>query len=122
MKFAFAWKLGGLRMTNLFGFRATDPRIMKKASDPIGPGNDAALLTSASFTHANGGIVLAAWGTHGTHQGRGIEVTRLLHEAGIPVHCLKTTKEGHPWHPLYLKSTLEPRPYRREPQKEDSDA
>jgi hypothetical protein len=29
-----------------------------------------------------------------------------------PVECLKVTKDGHPSHPLYLKASLVPIPYK----------
>lgn len=44
--------------------------------------------------------VVAAWGCHGGHRGRGAEVA-----ARIPgLLCFGTTKDGHPKHPLYLRA------------------
>jgi len=48
----------GFIMTNLFGFRATLPKDMRAAPDPVGPDNDKWLLTSARRC----GKVVAAWG------------------------------------------------------------
>ena len=40
VSFAKHWGYGGLIMVNIFAYRATDPRKMKKATDPVGPDND----------------------------------------------------------------------------------
>jgi|SRR6202035_4315503 len=52
---------GWLLMTNLFAFRETDPKIMKKHPVPIGPDNDRILLMYA----ADAGLILCAWGRRG---------------------------------------------------------
>jgi hypothetical protein len=98
--FAKSWGYSGLCMTNLFAFRATDPKDMKKADEPIGIDNNKHLITLAN----NAGIIIAAWGANGSYKARNEEVRSLL-----PVlHCLKLTKDGHPGHPLYLPRTLTP--------------
>jgi len=98
--FSKAWGYSGYCMTNLFAFRATDPAVMKRHPEPIGDFNDAWLLSCA----AGAGVVVAAWGTHGTHLGRDAGVRRLLRG----LHYLRLTKDGHPAHPLYLPKTLTP--------------
>jgi len=95
------WGYSGLLMGNLFAFRATKPKDMLAAQDPIGPKNDSILrhlVTSAD-------LVVAAWGTNGGHLGRADEVRRMFPGQ---LHYLKLTKEGHPGHPLYLPKTLKP--------------
>ena len=84
---------GKLLMVNLFAFRATEPKVMMKAVDPIGPENDAALVLPLSTSK----IVIAAWSIHGGHRGRDREVWGMLKNAW-PV-CLGITKNGHPRHP-----------------------
>lgn len=91
-----------LWMLNLFAFRATDPKVMKRADDPVGANNDKALLAVAGTP---GALVVACWGAHGDHQDRGRQVLALLLDAGITVHTLGWTKGGHPKHPLYLSKT-----------------
>ena len=59
--FARAWGFGGLMMTNLFGLRSTDPRGLLAVDDPVGPGNDAAILAQARRCP----LVVLAWGNHG---------------------------------------------------------
>lgn len=88
---------GGLVMLNLFAFRSTDPKHMKTASDPVGPRNDAVLMNSCV-----GRTVVAAWGAHGTHRGRDIEVLRMLKDERV--FCLGLTKENCPRHPLYIRA------------------
>ena len=38
---------------------------------------------------------------------RGIEVMKMLKDP----HYLALTKDGHPWHPLYLKKDLRPQKF-----------
>lgn len=100
--FAKAWGYAGLCMTNLFAFRATQPEDMKAASDPVGPDNDLHLKALAE----GAGVIVAAWGVHGTYRGRHNAVRAMLPE----LRCLALTKDGHPGHPLYLRKTLTPIP------------
>ena len=72
--------------------------------DPIGPGNDAAILDVA----VNAGMVVCAWGNHGAHAGRAVAVEDILLGSGVDLCCLSVTKAGEPGHPLYLRQTLEP--------------
>jgi hypothetical protein len=98
--FAEAWGYGGLLMANLFAYRATDPADMLDVLDPVGPTNDACLRRMASKAR----LVVAAWGTHGTHLGRDAQVRAMLPR----LHYLRLTKDGHPGHPLYLPGHLTP--------------
>lgn len=106
INFAKSWGYGSLTMLNLFAFRATDPRDMKAAADPVGPENDWRLLERAAHVNDTGGIIIAAWGGHGGHLNRSRKVRVLLR--GIPLHYLTLTKGGEPGHPLYLKGDLKP--------------
>lgn len=94
---------GGIRMLNLFAFRATKPADMKLASDPVGPENNATLMSDAS----DSGKVVAAWGADGDYLGRAAQVIRMMAVAEIPLYCLGTTKGGHPKHPLRIPYTQE---------------
>lgn len=101
ISFVREWGYARLHMANLFAFRATDPRDMKNASDPIGPENDRHLEALANDSI----LTIAAWGVHGTFCGRADAVLRM----GLPrLHYLRRTKDGHPGHPLYLPKTLAP--------------
>lgn len=98
--FAQAWGYEGLCMTNLFAFRATAPTEMMRANDPVGPDNDRTLRELA----AAAGVVIAAWGVHGTYGNRHTVVRTMLPR----LHYLRLTKDGHPGHPLYLPKDLKP--------------
>jgi hypothetical protein len=98
--FAMDMGFGGLRKTNAFAFRATDPEIMKSKKDPIGPENDRYILKAARSC----GMSIAAWGIHGNHRDR----DRHLLMLPIDWYCFGITKDGHPRHPLYLPKTARP--------------
>jgi len=102
--YAERWGYGALVVTNLFGWRATDPQEMKAARDPVGRGNDAAILRAAR----EAGIVVCAWGNHGAYLGRSRQVMNILKGNKIQTHVLRVNGSGEPAHPLYLPGTLEP--------------
>lgn len=91
------WGYGGLTIINLFAYRATHPKDLKAARDPLGPDNDATLQRVA----ANADRVVAAWGSHGRLLGRGRNVAAHLPGA----LCLGHTHRGEPRHPLYVPAT-----------------
>jgi hypothetical protein len=101
--YALRWGFGGLLVTNIFAWRATDPEEMKAARDPVGRGNDRAILRAAR----EAAIVVCAWGNHGSHLERAVQVRRIL--TGIPLHALHMNGSGEPAHPLYLSGALRPR-------------
>ena len=103
--YAERWGYGALIVTNLFGWRATDPGDMKAAREPVGRANDAAILRAAR----EAAVVVCAWGNHGAHRERSARVLALLRAAGIELRALRVTGAGEPAHPLYLRKTLEPR-------------
>ncbi len=100
IRFARDWGYGGLVMTNIFAFRATYPKDLKMAAFPVGPENDALLLQTGRDT----GVVVAAWGNHGSYKNRDKIFLKLFQDSGIPLKCLATTKAGQPQHPLYLRA------------------
>lgn len=104
---ARALGFGAFRVCNIFAFRATDPRVMRAQTDPVGHANDAAILDGCTWADA----VICAWGTHGAHRGRGPAVAALIIASGrIPLH-LGLSKDGHPKHPLYIAYSQQPMPW-----------
>ena len=95
---------GAFRVVNLFAFRATDPRDLRAAPEPVGPDNDRILAEAATWADR----IICAWGVHGTHQGRAASVEAMLRATGHPLNHLGLSKHGHPRHPLYI-------PYRQSP-------
>jgi len=105
--YAERWGYGALIVTNIFAFRDTDPKRMKAAADPVGPGNDAAIVRAAK----NSAIVVCAWGNHGAFVERSSRVKALLRENNIPLHALRLNANGEPAHPLYLPARLTATPW-----------
>jgi hypothetical protein len=103
-RYAEKWGYGGLIVTNLFGWRATDPGEMKAVRDPVGRGNDAAILRAAR----EAALVVCAWGNHGAHLERSVRVLRALRSSRISLNYLKINSSGEPAHPLYLRGSLQP--------------
>lgn len=101
---ARALGFGAFRVLNIFAWRATDPRDMRAAADPIGPLNDAAILDSLDWADS----VICAWGAHGAFLGRGREVEALLRASGADLKHLGLSKDGHPRHPLYIGYAVRP--------------
>jgi len=101
---ARALGFGAFRVTNIFAWRDTDPRKMRAAQDPVGPENDAAILSGTNWADQ----IICAWGTHGAHLNRGAAVHDLLRTTNRELHHLGLTKDGHPKHPLYIAYTQQP--------------
>lgn len=107
--FTKKWGYGGFYVCNLFAYRNKSIKELKhqikSGFDVVGPENDKVMLK----VFAREGIekVIFAWGTNGSLMGRDNVVRALFKEA----YYLELTKEGHPKHPLYLSSTLIPKPF-----------
>lgn len=101
------WGYGSLEVVNIFALRATDPRRLYAAQDPVGPGTDRAIFAAARRC----AIFVAAWGNHGAHLTRGPQLLTRLRAGGVSLHCLAVTSQGHPRHPLYTRSTIQPAPF-----------
>jgi hypothetical protein len=102
IRFARDWGYGGILMGNLFGLRATDPRTMKAALDPVGERTDYWLRRMCTLA----GLVVACWGAHGDHRERAQAVV----DSGVlgSFTVLGLTNAGHPRHPLYMRADCRP--------------
>lgn len=99
---------GRLLVGNTFAYRHKDQRALLGVDDPIGPGNDAALLRMA----AEAALVVFAYGTpHARLRQRGPAVARMLMAQGVVPHVLRLSGQGVPCHPLYLPDDLAPMPW-----------
>ncbi|HVP08902.1 MAG TPA: DUF1643 domain-containing protein [Burkholderiales bacterium] len=105
--YAERWGYGALVVTNVFAFRSTNPDKLKAVQDPVGPGNDAAIVRAAK----EAALVVCAWGNHGSFSARSSQVRALLGKSKIPLHCLRINANGEPAHPLYLPGRLKPAPW-----------
>lgn len=101
--FADSWGYGGVYMLNLFAFRATKPKDMFNASEPIGEENDTYLKNYANKVDK----IVCAWGNDGKYQGRSSEIRNNFNN----LFYLKMNQTGEPAHPLYLKSELTPQKF-----------
>ena len=114
VNFAESWGYGNLYVVNVFAFRATDPKDLRKAADPVGPANDL-IIRACAASHRKS--VIAAWGSEIRHWPmREAHVLEVLRQAlaDEPLLCLGATRDGFPRHPLYLKGDTKPVPYTRD--------
>ncbi|MFF9690264.1 DUF1643 domain-containing protein [Streptomyces sp. NPDC014623] len=119
IRYAQRWACGSLVVVNLFAWRSTDPRRLPTGPEAVGPDNDGWLSQAALDALDSGGPLVAAWGAHSTRQPRsggselpGLEVLtveqRVADVLTLPgmgrLTALSVTRDGHPGHPLYLRS------------------
>lgn len=108
VSFAKQWEYGGIVVLNLFAFRATNPKLLKTVTDPVGPENDDTIRIES-----NNSTVVAAWGNGGVYLGRDrIVMNYLLANGRVNVFCLGTTATASPLHPLYVPDATKLKPYR----------
>jgi hypothetical protein len=122
--FAKRGGFGSIVVTNLFAFRATDPKELKRRaprkraakgerardmSEIVGPNNDAHILAAVHEALRT----VCAWGSHGAFGGRDRDVLLMLKREGVFdgwdrgwITRLDVTQDGDPRHPLYLKYEL----------------
>lgn len=104
MNFARSWGLGGIVVVNLYGLRATNPKELWRADDPIGPDNDRHLYVYTK-SHIFERIIVAAWGANA-------KPDRVRQVMSMPqmqrAQCLGVTKHGAPRHPLYVRGDTTP--------------
>ncbi len=105
------WGFPRLLMGNLFGFRSTDPKGLRTADDPVGPPNAEYLEQIVRDADR----VLVAWGACNVSRAvrerasaQATIVCELARKHGKTLYALRETKDGHPYHPLYLRGDLEP--------------
>jgi hypothetical protein len=109
---------GHLCIVNLFSYRAADPvALIKRAQsgEPVnGPDAKEHLQKAVESFDGPGDIIVAAWGAQARHTAlkprRDRVAAALERHYKIGLHCLGTTGEGEPKHPLYVPAdtTLKP--------------
>ncbi|WP_276483583.1 DUF1643 domain-containing protein [Paraflavitalea pollutisoli] len=90
---AAAWGFGGVAMTNLFGVVSPDPNVLIQHPDPVGDCDRWLPVIAAKCQR-----VVFAWGAFKQAKHRVDKVIAMFPDA----YCLKKTKDGSPWHPLYI--------------------
>lgn len=84
---------GGFYMMNLFAIISSDPKYLLSCADPLGQ-NDHWLDNIAMECDA----ICFAWGVFRQAKERAALVKTKFPSA----YCLRKTKDGHPWHPLFI--------------------
>jgi hypothetical protein len=70
-----------------------------EVADPVGPGNDAAILRYAT----GASLVVVGWGKPPEPlKARGAALAARLRAAGVEPLCFKVNGDGSPKHPLYV--------------------
>lgn len=98
--FARTWGFRKLVVTNLYAFRATNPKRLWEVDDPRGPENGRHVDTAMDEADQ----VILAWGAHGKRMDNGdlicVRVDPKIFHLGL-------TRDGRPKHPLYLPANTE---------------
>lgn len=98
----------GLLVTNIHALVSTDPDELLRHPSPTGLMNDASILQAAQ----QASMILCGWSSHRAARERGAAVRKMLDCARVPLHVLKLSRSGAPWHPLYLPYSLKPVPWK----------
>jgi hypothetical protein len=104
IRFARDWGYGGMKMCNLFDWRATKPKNVPRDSFAVSEFNDPMLRVSV----AQAGIVIAAWGNVPWADARITEVRRTVFCEEKRWYTLGLLKSGFPRHPLYVPAAAKP--------------
>jgi hypothetical protein len=72
--FARDWGYGAVEITNAYALRSTDPGALRTTADPVGVGNDHAIVYAAQDAQ----LVVVGWGVHASHLSREDEIRALL--------------------------------------------
>lgn len=103
---------GGFIVSNLFGFRSTEPVGLRTVPNHFHAINDGFILSAAEECQAAGGQTVCAWGSHTMLglllEARAAHVVKLLREAGIKLHALRSCQNGQPGHPLFVPYKIKP--------------
>jgi len=97
--FAKRWGFTELVVTNLFAYRATDPKELKRLAKSdyslaVGDNNDAHILREAD----NANTIVCAWGDNADGFRRDLDVIQMLRKHDL--YCIRRTAKGNPAHPV----------------------
>jgi hypothetical protein len=108
-KFATQWGYGRLLVGNSMAYRCTNQARLLEVEDPTGPENLAHLMAMA----AESDKVVVAFGRPKIKalQSHGPKIAQTMMDRGIRLSSLKTSADGNPWHPLYIKGSAELKPW-----------
>jgi hypothetical protein len=99
-QFARRWGYRALLVGNACAYRATNPKTLLTVSDACGAIYNWPALANLSYEADM--IVIA----HGRLPKKlaihGRQMCAILMNSGKPLHALRVSEDGNPWHPLYL--------------------
>ncbi len=109
MGFARRWGYGGIYVCNLFAWRATEPKDLRKLLDPSGPKNNEAIQKQAMYCPE----IIVGWGKPRWPfvQRRAWAVIDMLLASPAMIKSLGINSDGSPRHPLYLANDTERVPF-----------
>jgi hypothetical protein len=91
---------GGILVVNLFAWRETHPKLLPRGPEVIGEHNEE--FIGIALRNPLLAIGVAAWGRMSTRLHRQSASTRVAAQCARRLHCLGTTQDGSPRHPLML--------------------
>jgi len=103
---AILWGYGELVVTNLFAYRSTDVRQIKRVDDPIGSDNDK--FIQEVMENCKDGLIVCAFGRNGLYLNRHWDLFTIADKVEAKLHYLHMNDDNTPAHPLYLSSSLKP--------------
>lgn len=109
--FSRYWGMDRLVVVNLFAFRATDPADLRDAArqgiDVVGQLNDQTVQSHLDVATTR----VVGWGASMADDAWQRARDALGPFAHRGLHCLGTTKHGHPKHPLYVRGDTKLQPW-----------
>jgi hypothetical protein len=98
-RFGYKWAV----VLNLYAYRATSPKDMLAADDPVGPDNDFWISRCLQQSQC----VVCAWGAN-ANRDRVLEfLNQVEYLPSIQLRCLGVNANGSPKHPLYVPGNTE---------------
>ncbi|MBN8649003.1 MAG: DUF1643 domain-containing protein [Caulobacterales bacterium] len=95
----------GLRVINLFAYRATNPDELEIANDPIGAKNHEFLEEEVQRIAKQDGLIVCAWGARDFAKQEAKKFTKYALQKNTKLAALGVTLWGAPRHPLYVKAS-----------------
>lgn len=104
--FAKSWGYGGIYVGNMFPYRSTDPKALKKVGIEVATGDF--MLKWRHLTEMIGNCSMHVIATGNPVFGG---MAQMEFANPLQWHYLKLTKAGNPCHPLYLPKELTPKKF-----------
>lgn len=102
-EFTIRFRCTSFDIMNLYAWRATDPKELWRAPDPVGPDNDRWIAETCHGAD----VIVCAWGSFGEK----VRIASVLAQIPRPRYALGVNKDGNPKHPLYVRRDTPLREY-----------